>query len=101
TLHLFDSTVTNNQSDFDGGGIYNEGTLDIRRVTFSNDYAMADGAAIATKGAGNPVAGSRVAIQSPPAKTTIVNSTFTGNISASDGSCEGGGAIEQQNGNTT
>ena len=49
SLHLFDSTVTNNQSADDGGGIYNEGTLNVERVTFSNNLAEADGSAIATK----------------------------------------------------
>ena len=101
TLHLFDSTVTNNQSDNDGGGVYNEGTLDIKRVTFSNDYAVADGAAIATKGFSELFGASRGAVSANFATTRIENSTFTGNISDSDTGCEGGGAIEQQNGNTT
>jgi predicted outer membrane repeat protein len=101
TLHLFDSTVTNNQSDDDGGGIYNEGTLDVKRVTFSNNYAEADGAAIATKGFNEASSPSRGLQPQNFAITTIENSTFTGNISDSDTGCEGGGAIEQENGNTT
>src|SRR5947207_2593738 len=102
SLHLFDSTVTNNQSEDDGGGIYNEGTLNVERVTFSNNLAEADGSAIATKSINEIDSASR---GTPPnqnfATTTIVNSTFTGNISDSDTGCEGGGAIEQERGNTT
>jgi hypothetical protein len=102
SLHLFDSTVTNDQSENDGGGIFNEGTVNVERVTFSNDYAEADGAAIATKSINEIDAASRGAAAPVNfATTTIVNSTFTGNISDSDTGCEGGGAIEQQAGNTT
>lgn len=100
TLHLLDSTVTNNQSDGDGGGIYSEGTLDVQRVTFSNDYAETDGAAIATK-SNSELAPARGTISDNFATTTIVNSTFTGNIADSDESCDGGGTIEQDRGNTT
>jgi len=101
SLHLFDSTVTNNQSADDGGGIYNEGTLNVERVTFSNNLAEADGSAIATKSINEIDSASRGTPNLNFATTTIVNSTFTGNISDSDTGCEGGGAIEQQAGNTT
>ncbi|HEX6458556.1 MAG TPA: choice-of-anchor Q domain-containing protein, partial [Thermoleophilaceae bacterium] len=100
TLHLYDSTVTNNQSENDGGGIFNEGTLDVQRVTFSNNYAEADGAAIATKSYNEALGASRGISTNNFATTTIINSTFTGNIADSDTGCEGGGAIEQQTGNT-
>jgi predicted outer membrane repeat protein len=100
TLHLFDSTVTGNQSENDGGGIFNEGIVDVQRVTFSNNFAEADGSAIATKSEGN-VLELRGEISPNFATASIVNSTIVGNTSDSDTGCEGGGAVEQENGTTT
>jgi predicted outer membrane repeat protein len=100
TLHLFDSTITGNQSENDGGGIFNEGIVDVQRVTFSNNFAEADGSAIATKSEGNLI-NLRGAISPNFATASIVNSTIVANTSDSDTGCEGGGAVEQENGTTT
>jgi hypothetical protein len=102
SLHIFDSTITANQSENDGGGIFNEGDLTVERVTFSNNAAEADGSAIATKSRdGADLRNDRGFIQQNFATTSITNSTFTGNTSDSDTGCEGGGAVEQEGGNTT
>ncbi len=101
TLHLFDSTVTGNSSENDGGGIFNEGILDVQRVTFSNNFAEADGSAIATKSNNNQFGLTRGTITDNFATALIVNSTIVNNISDSDSGCEGGGAVEQEGGNTT
>jgi predicted outer membrane repeat protein len=102
TLHLFDSTITGNQSENDGGGIFNEGIVDVQRVTFSNNFAEADGSAIATKSEGNTInlRGS-TQIDQNFATASVVNSTIVGNTSDSDTGCIGGGAIDQAGGNTT
>jgi predicted outer membrane repeat protein len=101
TLHLFDSTITGNQSEGDGGGIFNEGTLDVQRVTFSNNFAEADGSAIATKSDNNTIDIVRGNLNVNFATASIVNTTIAGNTSDSDTGCEGGGAVEQEDGNTT
>jgi hypothetical protein len=103
SLHLFDSTITGNQAVNDGGGIFNEGDLVAERVTFSNNAAQADGAAIATKSEDESdiVKKTRGFIQDNFATTSITNSTFNNNTSDADTGCEGGGAIEQEGGNTS
>ena len=101
TLHLFDSTVTNNQSENNGGGIFNEGTLTVERVTFSNNYAEADGSAISTKGFQEEFGPVRGGVSPNFPTATIINSTITGGVADSDQGCEGGGAIEQNGGNTS
>jgi predicted outer membrane repeat protein len=102
TLHLFDSTVSGNQSENDGGGIFNEGILDVQRVTFTDNFAEADGAAIATKSFSTLIESPRgETVSRNFATASIVNSTITVNTSDSDTGCEGGGAVEQEGGNTT
>jgi CSLREA domain-containing protein len=101
TLHLYDSTVTGNSTESDGAGIFNEGVVDVQRVTFNHNFAQADGAAIATKSFDESDAPARGLIAPNFATTSIVNSTFTDNHSDSDIGCEGGGAVEQQGGQTT
>jgi hypothetical protein len=101
SLHLFDSTITGNQAANDGGGIFNEGDLVVERVTFSNNAAEADGAAIATKSNDEAdLRRDRGVISANFATATITNSTFNNNTSDSDTGCEGGGAVEQEGGNT-
>jgi len=101
SLHIFDSTITGNQSENDGGGIFNQGDLIVERVTFSNNAAEADGSAIATKSRNEAdLRKVRGAIQQNFATTSITNSTFTGNTADSDTGCEGGGAVELEGGTT-
>lgn len=101
TLHLFDSTVTGNQTGGDGAGILNEGVIDVQRVTFNHNFAESDGGAIATKSFSSIDGPARGGVTQNFATATIVNSTFTDNTSDSDIGCEGGGTVEQEGGQTT
>jgi CSLREA domain-containing protein len=80
TLTLTDSAVMNSRSQTgNGGGIYNDGTLNLNRVTVSGNEAV---------GAGAPANGGGMYLNSnndPARFVTIVNSTISGNTTNGSG----------------
>ncbi len=100
SLHLLDSTITGNQAgSSDGGGIYNEGTLVVDRVTFTNNFSDADGSAIANVNENEGVGAIRGI--NLIATATITNSTFTNNTADSNAGGAGQGVIFTDGGKVT
>lgn len=85
TLNLLNSTVTGNNATAPGGGIYNDGVMTIINTTISGNNAGQSGGGINNTGT-----------------LTVINSTITNNRADSDNNASGtGGGIAQATGTVT
>jgi predicted outer membrane repeat protein len=92
-----------------GGGIYNDGTLEVANVTFSGNSAKYGGAIYTTAFAKTTVTNSTFSGNSaetgggiyndifPDETTTVTNSTFSNNSAATGGGIYNGGQLELTN----
>jgi hypothetical protein len=96
TLTLTNVTVSNNTAYYDGGGIYNAGTLIIDSSTIANNAAtnVAGGDGPAAFGAGG-------GIDNAGGILTLKNSTVSGNTSQSINAIGGGGISNIRSGTVT
>ncbi len=71
TLHILNSTLSDNEATGDGGAIYNAGTLTVEQSTLKGNTATGDGGAIYNSG--------------DNAQTSLVSSTLYNNTAANGG----------------
>jgi filamentous hemagglutinin family protein len=106
TVNVNNSTVKGNSADFQGGGIFNEGTLAVTNSTISGNSTKNDGGGIQNRGtlmvtnstiSGNTATEDGGGIENERGTLAVINSIISGNSTTQ----QDGGGIENDRGTLT